>query len=124
MESKGKRLLTVKQFCEEYSWPTESALRSIILAADWDENNFKESFVRVGRRVLINEELFWNIIKSNDNVKKKPKYSPTLPIYQPSFEELSKHMRINQEIIMKEISNHVDKELKRFQNELSKINKN
>lgn len=37
-----------------------------------------------------------------------------IPVYTPTFEEISTQMRINADIIMKEISDHVDAELKRF----------
>lgn len=41
-------------------------------------------------------------------------YNPKLPEYTPTFEEVSKQMRINQEIIMREITEHVDKEIARL----------
>ncbi len=45
---------------------------------------------------------------------KRPTYITRIPEYSPTFEELSKQMRINADIIMKEISDHVDSELERF----------
>ncbi len=51
------KLSTVKQFCEKNSWPSESALRAIIL--DAPVNGFQRAFKRVGRRVLVDEVAFW-----------------------------------------------------------------
>ncbi len=45
-------------------------------------------------------------------------YSPSIPPYTPTFEEISKQMRINQEIVMKQISDHVDREIERFKKEI------
>lgn len=45
-------------------------------------------------------------------------YKPAIPQYIPTFEEISKQMRINQEIVMKEISEHVDKEIERLKKEI------
>ena len=60
MSSIEKQFLTVKDFCEKQSsWPTESALRAIILSAAWGENKFQSAFKRVGRRVLVDEAEFW-----------------------------------------------------------------
>lgn len=62
MEIRGKRLLTVRQFCTEYPWPSESALRAIILDEAWGKKMFKNVFKRVNRRVLVDEEAFWKAI--------------------------------------------------------------
>lgn len=62
MEIRGSRLLTVRQFCAEYPWPSESALRAIILDTAWGKNTFQNAFKRVGRRVLVDEEAFWKAI--------------------------------------------------------------
>jgi hypothetical protein len=40
--------------------------------------------------------------------------SSNVPYYIPSFQEIAKQMRINQKIIMKEISEHVDREIERL----------
>lgn len=60
------KYLTIKQFCKTYPWPSESAMRSIILKSDWKQNNFQEAFFRVNRRVLINVDKFWEIAKSQE----------------------------------------------------------
>lgn len=42
-----------------------------------------------------------------------PEFIP-IPEYSPTFEEISKQMRINIDILKHEITEHVDNELKRF----------
>lgn len=55
------KYLTVKQFCDQYPWPTEGGLRSIIFNAD--TNGFKHCIKRMGRRVLIDVKGFWDTIE-------------------------------------------------------------
>lgn len=54
-------LYTVKQFIAKQngSWPSESALRAIILDAAWEKNGFQKAFKRVNRRVLVDPFEFW-----------------------------------------------------------------
>lgn len=57
-------LYTVKQFIDSLNgaWPTESALRAIILDASWNKNKFQSAFKRVNRRVLVDPTEFWKIV--------------------------------------------------------------
>lgn len=66
-----KKLLTVKQFSKprDCGWPTESALRALILDAAWGRNNFQKAFVRVNRRVLIDPIEFWRCV---DQMQEEP----------------------------------------------------
>lgn len=50
------RLIPVKEWSEFYPWPSEGGLRHLIFHAQ--KNGFKECIVRVGRRVLIDEDKF------------------------------------------------------------------
>jgi hypothetical protein len=60
MSSIENKFLTVKDFCaKQPSWPSEGALRALILGASWGENKFQSAFKRVGRRVLVDEVEFW-----------------------------------------------------------------
>lgn len=51
-------LITIRQFAVKYPWPTESALRSLIY-----HNKIDRAVVRSGRRVLIDEEKFFEIFQ-------------------------------------------------------------
>ncbi len=57
-----RKFFTVKQFCRRGQWPSESALRTLILDAAWGENKFQSAFKRVGRRVLVDEIEFWRCV--------------------------------------------------------------
>ncbi len=59
------RLLTVRQFCDNYrgAWPSESALRAIILDANWGKNSFQTAFKRINRRVLVDPSEFWRCVE-------------------------------------------------------------
>lgn len=43
-----------------------------------------------------------------------PEFSPNMPTYYLSFEEISKQMKINVDTLKKEISEHIDKEIERL----------
>ena len=65
--TKNHRLFTVKNFAKKNAevgtWPgSASALWAFRAGAP--ENGFGESFITVGRRVLIDEEKFWEAISS------------------------------------------------------------
>lgn len=70
MTTEDSKMLTVKQFVEKHPWPTESALRAIIL--DAPTNGFSKAFVRVGRRVLVKEKVFWEAI---DRLQEEKSYA-------------------------------------------------
>lgn len=59
-----RTLYTVPQFIVRLngSWPSESALRAIILDAAWGKNNFQTAFKRVNRRVLVDPVEFWRCV--------------------------------------------------------------
>ncbi len=61
MTVKEAQLITVRQFCERYSYPSESALRAIIL--DASINGFDKAIFRLGRRVLVNVPAFFKSSK-------------------------------------------------------------
>lgn len=71
MSLSSNKLFTVRDFCEKNpSWPSESALRAIILDAAWGQNKFQTAFKRIGRRVLVDEEEFWNCV---ERIQSEPK---------------------------------------------------
>lgn len=69
LETDCKKLLTVKQFCATFPWPSESAMRSYIYRAD--VLGLSDAFVRVGRRVLITPQSFFSLIKQVESRSSK-----------------------------------------------------
>ena len=63
------RLMTLKQFCEAFQWPSESAMRAYIYRAP--EFGIESAFIRVGKRVLVNPKVFFEVIKTVDLTRKK-----------------------------------------------------
>lgn len=62
--SSEHHLLTVKQFCTEYPWPSESAMRSYIFRAN--DLGMQKAFIRVGRRVLVNVNKFFELVQREE----------------------------------------------------------
>lgn len=61
-----KRFIPVKEFAKTHPWPSENALRHLIFNSN--DNGFDQVVKRVGRRVLIDEDAFYEWIeKQNDN---------------------------------------------------------
>lgn len=46
---------------------------------------------------------------------------PKIPSYDASFEEIAKQQKINTDILKKEVTEHIDKELDRLNRKLQKI---
>jgi len=67
--AKQRLLITLRQFCEIYLWPSESAMRSYVYRAH--ELNLDTAFIRVRRRVLVDPEKFFLLIEELDNRFKK-----------------------------------------------------
>jgi len=69
MTEKSK-FFTVKQFAkknrEQGSWPdSESSIWAI--RHECPENGFSDSFITIGRRVLIDEDKFWELLRQTSN---------------------------------------------------------
>jgi hypothetical protein len=60
--------LTIRQFCETYPWPSESAMRAYVYRAA--ELGIEKAFIRIGRRVLILPEKFFDLIQNLQTKKK------------------------------------------------------
>jgi hypothetical protein len=58
-EHKGQ-LKTVRQFCQDNDSFTEGGVRHLIY--NKDRNGFAEAFIKLGRRVLIHEGIFFKIL--------------------------------------------------------------
>lgn len=57
-----QRLIPVTQWPEYHSWPPIGGLRHLIFHAD--KNGFDACLIRVGRRVLIDEQAFFKWVDS------------------------------------------------------------
>ncbi len=70
--TENRTLYTVHQFITKLngSWPSESALRAIILDASWGKNKFQTAFKRVNRRVLVDPVEFWQCVDRMQEDKK------------------------------------------------------
>lgn len=68
MSAQEAQLVTVRQFCEKFTYPSEGALRAIIL--DASINGFDKAIFRVGRRVLVNVPTFFEIISEKNGGKR------------------------------------------------------
>ena len=52
--------IPVPKWSDHYEWPPEGGMRHLIFNAE--TNGFKPAFKRVGRRVLVNAPVFWEIV--------------------------------------------------------------
>ena len=59
-------LLTIRQFCDHYEWPSETALRSYVQRAD--ELGLAKAFIKLGRRVLVDPTLFFSLVRAMNGV--------------------------------------------------------
>ena len=55
------RYLTVADWPKHFAWPPQGGLRHIIFHAE--TNGFASAIKRVGRRVLIDADRFWEIVE-------------------------------------------------------------
>jgi hypothetical protein len=53
---------------------------------------------------------------------KKLRYTLNIPDCKPAPHEIAKQMRLNADIVMKEITDHVDKEIVRFKKGINEKN--
>ena len=56
-------LMTVKQFCEHYTWATEGGIRHLIFHAE--QNGFSKCIRRLGSRILLDVDEVFEWVKSN-----------------------------------------------------------
>jgi hypothetical protein len=60
-EPNKHQLIPIRIFCSRFPWPSEAAMRSYIYRAH--ELGISNAFVRVRRRVLVDPEKFFFLIK-------------------------------------------------------------
>lgn len=56
--------VTIKTFCQSYSWPSEPAMRAYRQRSK--ELNLSEAFLTVRRRVLVRPKTFFRLIEKYD----------------------------------------------------------
>lgn len=61
------RYVPVTHWSRYYEWPSISGLRYLIFHAN--SNGFANAFKRVGRRVLVDTETFWDTVKAQGGSK-------------------------------------------------------
>jgi hypothetical protein len=64
MTDKYPTYLTCNQFCAKHSWPPLGGLRHLIFHGD--TNGFNQVIVRIGKRVLINEDAFFKWLEDKN----------------------------------------------------------
>lgn len=65
--NKSPRLLTIAQFASEHSWPSQGSLRFLIF--NERTNGFSSVVRRVGKRVLIDEQKFFQWVEKLNEVQ-------------------------------------------------------
>lgn len=63
------RLIPLTEWNKHHPWPPQGGLRHLVFHEN--TNGFKEAFIRVGRRVLIDERRFFEIAASLNERKGK-----------------------------------------------------
>lgn len=61
------RLIPVTKWNEFHDWPPAGGLRHLIFHAE--TNGFKSAFLRVGRRVLVDENEFFNCVERQNRIQ-------------------------------------------------------
>jgi hypothetical protein len=61
------KLIPVTKWNEFYEWPPQGGMRHLIFNAK--NNGFKDAFKRVGRRVLVDSQRFWEIVEEQNKDK-------------------------------------------------------
>jgi hypothetical protein len=64
----ARRLIPASQWNRHHHWPPIGGLRHLIFHAK--TNGFEEAFIRCGRRVLVDEERFFEIIQDQQEVNR------------------------------------------------------
>lgn len=65
----SQQLLTIKQFCSAFPWPSESAMRSYVYRAK--DLGLDSAFVKFQKRVLVKPYIFFALIQQMESHSKK-----------------------------------------------------
>ena len=66
-QQKRSRFIPVPRWNDHYDWPPPGGMRHLIFNAD--NNGFASAFKRVGRRVLVDAEKFWEIVEAQGGTR-------------------------------------------------------
>lgn len=67
--TKEKRYLTMTQFCAYYPWPTFAGMRARF--REKHLNGYADAFLRDGKRILIDVDRFWEILREKQPKKEE-----------------------------------------------------
>lgn len=65
LAQKSQKLLTIKQFCLAFPWPSESAMRSYVYRAK--DLGLDSAFVKFQKRVLVKPDIFFALIQQMES---------------------------------------------------------
>ncbi|MBN2672992.1 MAG: hypothetical protein JXX29_15020 [Deltaproteobacteria bacterium] len=65
-----KHFITVEEYCGRYPWPSEAGMRWLIFNAK--QKGISNCFIRVSRRVLIDEQAFLRWLEEHRGVAATP----------------------------------------------------
>lgn len=69
LAQQSQALLTIKQFCTAFPWPSESAMRSYVYRAK--DLGLDRAFVKFKKRVLVKPNVFFTLIQRPECYSKK-----------------------------------------------------
>lgn len=61
-----QHLYTIRQFSDRHEAFSEGSLRWLVFNAT--SNGFRDAFVRIGRRVLVDEDSFFQIVRQQNDL--------------------------------------------------------
>ncbi len=62
LKTNRSQMLTLKQFAEKNPWPSAGTLRNLFYASK--RNGLEKAFVKIGRRIIVDEEVFFQLIRA------------------------------------------------------------
>ena len=68
------KLIPLTAWPDHHPWPSHAGLRWLVFNAE--TNGFERAFVRVGRRVLVNEAEFFAAVARNNAARNRPAAAP------------------------------------------------
>jgi hypothetical protein len=97
------------------SHPWDDFLDARVKAILWMKNEQGADDRKIALILSMDEQQVY-LIRTHIDREELYRKSTPIPQYTPTFEEVSKQMRINVDIFKQEITDHVDKEIARLKN--------